>query len=399
MKRDEKMIVGLMGCSHALSHGYLLIFPTVLPLLGREFSMGYLGLGVIGNIMVLAYGLGALPGGMLYNRFGPKRLYLLCFLGSAGASLLVAVSPHFVLFTAGVALLGAMGSIYHPLATSLITQRVEEYGRGLGIHGAAGNAGMAAAPFLAGLMASSWGWRQAYVWFAATGVALSICSLFIDMSLRKGNTQKPPSIGKPKDKKEGLLVFFSLPIVLVYVVNMFNAFCYRGTITFLPTYMARRTSFQILSFDSVAIGGMLSGIVLLMGIVGQYIGGTLGQKPNLERNLLLVCALAFPFMLSMSFTVDVLLLMVAVIYYFSNFCTQPMSNVLLAHYTTPEMRGTAFGIFFFAASGIGSFAASFAGYVAQAFGLPWVFSGLSVIVVLQILCSFCLLKVKKRPLV
>jgi predicted MFS family arabinose efflux permease len=75
MKRDEKMIVGLMGCSHALSHGYLLIFPTVLPLLGREFSMGYLGLGVIGNIMVLAYGLGALPGGMLYNRFGPKPFW------------------------------------------------------------------------------------------------------------------------------------------------------------------------------------------------------------------------------------------------------------------------------------------------------------------------------------
>ena len=44
MKREEKIIVALMGCSHALSHGSLLIFPTVLLLLQKEFSLGYLEL-------------------------------------------------------------------------------------------------------------------------------------------------------------------------------------------------------------------------------------------------------------------------------------------------------------------------------------------------------------------
>ena len=53
MQRDEKIIVALTGCSHALSHGYLLIFPAVLLLLQKEFSIGYLELGVIGNIMTL----------------------------------------------------------------------------------------------------------------------------------------------------------------------------------------------------------------------------------------------------------------------------------------------------------------------------------------------------------
>ena len=40
-----------MGCSHAVNHGYMLIFPAVLLLLQKEFSLGYLGLGVIGSIM------------------------------------------------------------------------------------------------------------------------------------------------------------------------------------------------------------------------------------------------------------------------------------------------------------------------------------------------------------
>ena len=83
MNREEKKIVGLMGCSHALSHGFLLIYPAVLLLLQKEFSMDYLELGIVGNIMNFCYGLGALPGGMIYNYLGPKKLFLICFLGSS----------------------------------------------------------------------------------------------------------------------------------------------------------------------------------------------------------------------------------------------------------------------------------------------------------------------------
>ena len=41
MKREEKRIVALTGCSHALSHSYLLIFPTVLLLLQKEFTQRF----------------------------------------------------------------------------------------------------------------------------------------------------------------------------------------------------------------------------------------------------------------------------------------------------------------------------------------------------------------------
>jgi MFS family permease len=398
MTRDERMVVALTGCSHALTHGYLLIFPAVLLLLKEEFSMGYLGLGAISNIMSFAYGLGALPGGMIYNRFGPKRLYLFCFLGSAGASLLVAASPNLILFTVGVAFLGALGSVYHPMANSLITSKVKEYGRALGIHGAAGNIGLAAGPFIAALIASRWGWRQAYLWFIVPGIVLSIWSLFIDMSVGKGKENKPSSIipkTNPPSKTRDLWIFFSVPFLLLYWLNMLQSFSFHGTTTFLPTYMAKHTSFKIFSWDSVAVGGMLSGLALFMGVFGQYMGGILGQKPHLERNLLIISTAAFPFILSMSFTNDGSLLIVALVFFFFIFALQPMMTVLLAQRTTPEMRGTAFGIYFFAAFGIGSLAASFSGYIAQKFGLPRVFLGLSGSVLLLVFSSFIQLKLKK----
>lgn len=396
MTRGEKMIIGLTGCSHALTHGYLLVFPAVLLLLKKDFDLGYLGLGVVSNIMSFSYGLGALPGGMIFNRFGPKKLYLFCFLGSTLTCLLIAASPNLLIFTIGLAILGALGSVYHPLANALISAKVKEFGRGLGIHGAAGNIGLATAPFLAALIGSQWGWRFAYLVFMVPGIALSIWALFVDMTIDKLQKQNQPPAGDPRSVQadRGFWVYFSIPLVLLYLVNMLQSFSFHGVVTFLPTYMSQYTSFQILSWDSVAIGGMLSGIALFMGVFGQYMGGVLAEKKNLKRNIALMGVLSFPFILAMAFATDVLLLIMALSFFFFNFSLQPMVNTLTARYTTLKMRATAFGIFFFAAFGLGSMAASFSGFIAQNFGLPWVFVGLSASNLILIVLSFMLIKVR-----
>jgi MFS family permease len=395
MQRDEKVVVALTGCSHALSHGCMLIFPAVLLLLQKEFSLGYLELGVIGNIMILTYGLGALPGGMIYNLFGPKKLYLICFLGSTAALILVAASSSLILLTAGLALLGAFGSIYHPLANALITAKVREFGRALGIHGAAGNVGLAMAPFVVGLIASYSGWRYAYLWFVLPGIILSFWSLFVDMSPQEEIRAIDQSTSEQKPAWRRFKIYFSLPLILLYLVNMMGSFCFSGSLTFLPSYMAKRTSFHLFSLDSVALGGMLSSVALFMGVLGQYGGGILSQRPHLERKFLLLSILSFPFILAISFATDLLLLALALIFFFFNFFLQPMNNTLLAQYTAVKMRGTAFGIYFFIAFVFGSLASSFSGYIAQNFGLQWVFMGLSCSILLLVFFAFLLLKIKK----
>jgi YNFM family putative membrane transporter len=397
MTREERKIVALAGCSHALTHGYLLVFPAVLLLLREEFSIGYLGLGVIGNIMTFSYGLGALPGGMIYNRLGPKRLYLLCFLGSAVASLLIAASPSLILFTVGLSVLGALGSVYHPLANSLLTSKIKKYGVALGIHGAAGNLGLAAAPILAALIGSRWGWRWAYLLFAVPGIVLAVWSTFIDMRVEKEEKKSPPA-GAKTASASGIpfWAYFSLPLVIIYLLNMLNSFSFHGATLFLPAYMAKNLSIRLFSWDSVAIGGMFSGIALCTGVFGQYLGGALGQKPNLERNFLIFCAAGLPFILAMAFTRDFFLIGAALVYFFFNFSLQPITNILLARRTTLAMRGPGFGIFFFAAFGLGSVAASFSGFIAQRFGLPWVFVGLSFTTVILIGLAYFLLKIKDQ---
>jgi MFS transporter, FSR family, fosmidomycin resistance protein len=395
MNRYEKTLIGLLGTSHAFSHGYLLIFPAVLLLLQKEFSLDYLEVGIIGNIVTFAYGLGALPGGLVYNRLGPKKLYLLCFFGSAISLLVVAASSNLILFVAGLTLVGVLGSFYHPLALALITQKVREYGKGMGISGAAGNVGLGLAPICAGLIASSFGWRYAFLWFAIAGFALSIWALFTDMTPKKEAPAPTPNPSTPKQLSRNFRSYFTVPLVCLYIANMLNGFGFHGSITFLPTYMAKYTSFQILSLDSVAIGGMLSGIVLFMGVFGQLAGGILSQKPNLERNYVWLSIIAFPCIFFMSFSTNFLLLGLALVYYFINFALQPVNNTLLAHGTPSDMRGAAFGILFFMAFCLGSMTSSFSGYIAQKFGLQWVFMALSSGVLGLIIFAYLYSKIQK----
>jgi MFS family permease len=395
MDRHEKRVVALTGCAHALTHGYLLIFPAVLLLLQKEFSIGYLKLGVISNIMSLTYGLGALPGGLIYNRLGPKKLFFLCFFGSSIACILVAISSSLIFFTLGLALIGALGSVYHPMANALITGKVREYGKAIGIHGAVGNLGLALSPFAAGILGSYLGWRYTYVCFALPGIVLAIWACFVDMSPSTESQTDSKPIGIRKSSARDFWIYFSLPLILLYLANMLHGFCSQGAITFLPTFLAKRTSFHIFSLDPVAMGGILSGIVLFMGVFGQYAGGMLAQKSHLERNFLFVSLLVFPSILSLSFATDVLLLVLAPAYFILNFFLQPMNNTLLAQATSLEMRGTAFGIFFFTAFAVGSFASSFSGYVAETFGLRWVYLGLGSSAFLLIWVAFFLLRLKK----
>jgi MFS family permease len=358
--------------------------------------LDYLKLGITGNVMNFCYGLGALPAGMILNRFGPGRLYVACFLGSSLTSLAVAFSPTVPVFTAGLALLGLFGSLYHPLGNSVIAARVREYGHALGIHGATGNLGLATAPFVIGLIAATLGWRWAYFFVAVPGIALSVWSLFIPMSL---NGNRPP-VSQARARSPffpDLKRFFSLRLTCLYLMNIMINFSFIGSITFLPACLAKRTSFEIFSLDPVAIGGMLSGIVLFTGVFGQYIGGILAQRPHLEKRILVINLISFPFIIAMSFNTDLPLLLLGLIFFFFNFFMQPMTNTLLARHTTEEMRGTAYGIFFFAAFALGSSASSFSGWIARTFGLQWVFLGIGSSVLGLILLSFLLLWIEKRP--
>src|SRR5512142_3115264 len=82
---DRQRLVWLVGLSHAANHFLMLIFPAVLLLIQREFGLGFAALGALANAGLLCYGLGALPAGLLADRFGGERILAIWLLGGASA--------------------------------------------------------------------------------------------------------------------------------------------------------------------------------------------------------------------------------------------------------------------------------------------------------------------------
>ena len=165
----------------------------------------------------------------IYNRLGPKKLFFLCFLGSSIACFLVAVSTNLISFTLGLALIGALGSVYHPMANALITAKVREYGKALGIHGAVGNLWVGLGSFVLLESSGSYlGWRYTYVCFALPGIVLAIWACFVDMSpdIESQRDPKPIEIRKSYQGISG----FTSPCLSFSSIwqTCFTAFAHRG---------------------------------------------------------------------------------------------------------------------------------------------------------------------------
>ncbi|MBI4574211.1 MAG: MFS transporter, partial [candidate division NC10 bacterium] len=165
--RRKRRLVWLVGLSHATNHFVMLIFPAVLLLVQQEFDLGYAVLGFFANVALLAYGMGALPAGILADRLGGTRILAVWLLGGSLACIAIGMSAGPVNVVIGLAALGLFGSLHHPAGSGILValRNVEgvDVGRAFGLTGVLGNVGLAASPVIAAVVAVRWGWRAAYL--------------------------------------------------------------------------------------------------------------------------------------------------------------------------------------------------------------------------------------------
>ena len=134
-----------------------------------------------------------------------------------------------------------------------------------------------------------------------------------------------------------------------------------------------------------AKGGLFATMVLLMGMVGQYMGGHSSDRWRKTRLYLLFNLISLPFMFLIGLTYGGMLIVFAALFAVFHFANQPVENNLIAHYTPSRLRSSSYGLKFFLTFGIGSFASGFSGYMADHYGLNSVFLALSGVIVLIVI--------------
>ncbi|MFC6730647.1 MFS transporter, partial [Natronoarchaeum mannanilyticum] len=93
MNSNDRAIVGLVVLGHAAVHTYELSIPVLVTVWLVEFGTTE---AVIGGVVTAGYalfGLGAVPGGVLADRLGSRRLIAGCLAGMGGSFALLGLTP------------------------------------------------------------------------------------------------------------------------------------------------------------------------------------------------------------------------------------------------------------------------------------------------------------------
>ncbi|MEJ2726475.1 MAG: MFS transporter, partial [Deltaproteobacteria bacterium] len=380
---------------HFMSHFNMLMFPALVRPLMSLYQLEMSRVLALSFWMYLLFGVTALPWGLVSDTLGAKRLLFVFFAGAGVSGLAAAYymdSPQ--AFSLCLASIGLFSGIYHPAGLGLISRGVTRMSMALGYNGMAGNAGLAAAPVLTGILNYFLGSRAAYIFLGGFNLLGALLMLFLTLS--EPPRGKKTTFHSPKALAAGFIV--------LCVCMMLGGIAYRGTTVILPSYFELRTEslFEgvnrlkwLLTSRNVAATALTS-LVFLVGIGGQYLGGRIAERFEPRRGYLVFHSLALPFAFFMAFTTDVPLLLVTMGYLLFLLGMQPIENTLVAYLTPDSLRSSAYGTKFILTFGVGAFAIRLVGWIKASWSLPAVFVAMSAISLGIVLFILLLLAVTRR---
>ncbi|MCH7577635.1 MAG: MFS transporter [Chloroflexi bacterium] len=413
MNAAERRLITYTAFAHALVHVIELTYPVLLTRIADDFGLRAVILGTIASVFAWAFGASAIPAGFLTDRLGSRRVLLYAFVGAAVSLVLVGISPNEWFLAATLALLGFCIGLYHPAGLSLMAQGVRQRGLALGFHGVAGNLGQALAPALAMGLAVAVDWRLAFFVLAGAAAVMAVVLSVTTLPL-KGEAE----VLSPADEAPGKLAKvlgdsaagrgvtaqfvesgsqaagprpvrrFLIPLLLVYAAFVLSGIVYRGVITFLPQHLE-----ELVDTD---LGGAFATVALLMGAVGQLVGGALSQRVRLERLAPVLAVLAVPALVLTGVVSGALLVVIASVFIFFYFANQPVFTGLIADYAPPGAVGRSYGFSFFAGFGLGGTGGVIAGVFVDRWDTQAAFLGLSAFMAVTLLLSIVIWLMSER---
>ncbi|WP_122090686.1 MFS transporter [Halalkalicoccus subterraneus] len=383
MNGNDRSIAGFTMLAHGTFHTYELSIPLFIVIWLDVFEVSAFVLGIVVSIGYGLIGVGALPSGVLADRYGSRRLIVAAVLGMGGGFFLLALAPNVYTLCGAIVVWGAAASIYHPAGLSLISRGAEERGTVFAYHGVGGNVGTAFGPLLAALLLIFLDWRFVIVALAipavvvvAVGSAIEFdetAATATDGGERTDGDEGPTTDGEDGDDGFDLgsivadsRLLFTTGFALAFVIVMLYGTYYRGLLTFMPDMIADLPQFgtyTIMGQSAEPSQYIYTGL-LMVGILGQYAGGRVTDHVRTEYALLAtltaLAALAVVFLPAAGWGV-VPFLAVCAILGFCLYATAPIYQVVIAEYAAEDVHGLSYGFTYLGMFGVGAGGAALAG--------------------------------------
>jgi MFS family permease len=328
----------LLNLAHLLDHFFMLIFPTAVLAISKEWGLSFSQLLPLSLPAVAIFGLGALPAGWLADRWSRRGMMAVFFFGIGAASVMAGLAQNAWQLGAALALIGVFAAIYHPVGIAMLTIGTPRLGWTLGVNGVWGNLGLGIAALVTGLIVQFFDWRVAFIVPGVASIGLGFAYLAASRgATNAASAKKGASVKIPPELMKRLVIVFLVAVVC-------NGLLFHATTVSMPKLFDERLR-GVLDGDAGlgAIGAIIA-VVYLIAAMAQLLVGSLIDRISLRTALLGVVALQAPlFLLAMSGSGWGLVAAAIGIMFFV-FGQIPINDAMVARYTSDRWRARAYGL-------------------------------------------------------
>jgi len=340
-------LVPFINLGHFLDHLVMLVFPTVVVALGREWGRPYSELLPLALGSFIAFGAFALPAGWLADHWSRYKMMAVFFFGIGGAMLLTGLAQTPWQIGAGLTLIGVFAAIYHPVGIAMLVAAPEKMGRALGWNGLWGNLGLAAAALIAGAVMDLWGWRSAF--FVPGLIAIAVGVAFLVLVPDPGPVQK-------KSKTIGLHVDAGT-MARIFAVLLIATAC--GGVIFNSTTVAMPKVFdeRLASLTQSNFGvGALVAFVYSLAALAQLAMGALIDRFELRRLMVGIALIQIPLLAIAANLQGWAMLVAALAMMLAVFGQIPLNDSIVGKYVADEYRARVLSVRYVVSLGVAAVA-------------------------------------------
>lgn len=355
----NRFLIPFINVGHFVDHLAMLIFPTVVIGLAREWNQPYSELLAYALGGFIAFGAFSLPAGWLGDHWGRYKMMVVFFFGIGTCLLLTGFAQSPLQIGIGLVCVGTFAAIYHPVATAMLVADPKRIGRVLGWNGLWGNFGLAAAALVAGALMDFAGWRAAFFFPGVLTISAGVAFLLLVKDPGKV-AKSGKKIGLDIDQRTMWRIFGIVVIATVCGGIIFNA-----TTISMPKVFQERMAM----FTQTGLGiGMLVSIVYCIAALAQVLVGTLIDRIDLKSIFVPVALLQIPFLFLAGTLDGAAMLVVAVLMMLMVFGQIPLNDAVIARYTRDEYRARVYSVRYVLSLGVAAVAVPLIAFLHRATG-------------------------------
>jgi MFS family permease len=331
----SRFLVPFINLGHLLDHMVMLVFPTVVVALGREWGRPYSELLPLALGGFIAFGAFSIPAGWLADHWSRYKMMALFFFGIGASLFVTGFAQSSWQIAVGLTLTGMFAAIYHPVGIAMLVAAPQNLGRALGWNGLWGNLGLAAAALVAGALMDLFGWRAAFFVPGLASIAAGIA--FLALVPDPGPVQKRSrTIGLQIDGRTMARIFAILLVATACGGVIFNA-----TTVAMPKVFDERL--RDLIQTNLGLGALVA-FVYTVAAFAQVAMGTLIDRFEMRRLMISIALAQIPLLVLAANSQGWVMLAAAILMMLAVFGQIPINDAIVGKYCADEYRSRVYAV-------------------------------------------------------